>query len=73
MENYIYQPPKETFWALDMKKGMEVFNGRLKKRGVLVEDSPKDKELVYVRWFDEPEQIHIMSKWSVGIVGKRER
>lgn len=55
-----------------MKKGMEVFHDRLKKRGILAADSPKDDGLVCVRWFDEPERIHIMSKFSIGIVGKRE-
>lgn len=73
MANYVYQPPKETSWTPDMKKGMEVFHGRLKKRGILTEDSPKDEGLVRVRWFDEPERVCIMSKWSIGIVGREKK
>lgn len=73
MANYVYQPPKETYWTSDMKKGMEVFHDRLKKRGILAADSPKDDGLVCIRWFDEPECIRIMSKFSIGIVGKREK
>lgn len=72
MENYIYYPPKETYWTPDMKKGMEVYQPRSKKYGWIVEDSPKDEQCVRVRWYEDSIRTHLTTKMSLEIVGKRE-
>ena len=73
MENYIYYPPKKTYWTSDMKKGMEVYQPRSKKNGRIAEDSPKGEELVRVRWYEDSIRTHIAVKMSLDIVGEREK
>lgn len=72
MANYVYQPPKESYWTSDMKKGMRVYQPKSKKYGWLDEDSPKDEEIVRVRWYEDSIRTHLTTKMSLEIVGKRE-
>lgn len=54
-----------------MKKGMEIYQPKTRKRGIIVEEIPENDEIIRVQWNGDS-STHIVTKMSIEIVGKRE-
>lgn len=67
----INNQPDRTYWTFNMKKGMEIYQPKTRKRGIIVEEISENDEIIRVQWNGDS-STHIVTKMSIEIVGKRE-